>query len=592
MTCELTLDAAKIRGLRNSAGNLSRIILEGTVSDCSRLKGSIRQAPDIYAELGETVFVITDGIWSVDFSSLNYPFQCGREIDIEVSCDDPGSDCEVRQTVFLNCDEAVCPSYSLIELRQDELCDDCGYRDVTFKFRVTPGSRSDISAMVYYVNSAGTIVEVIREPVLAGVPKEISTTFKVEGGWSGNILVREPSMDACPAIGWWIDVGDCTKSKCPEVSGFSVTPEMCSDGRRKRTLSVRVDPGMCTGFRCRWRFRDDLEQYSDWTNIFGSTIVRGLDYEYPFGSFTAVLEFEGRSECDRNFEIVAADDCECTLDRDLNITDIRIECGSQISRLHAHVRALSPVHVTLSHGVVPLHEETTTEFVFDRTMTLGEGVHNFTLKIDGHSECLKGFSKTVLPCSETPSTDEESDGCGTLRWAMVVAASLTILALIVSLCTRVPLLGWIQAIGWSVTAGLFLAWFLGCDNKPCKWGLLFAAQIAITVGYTTLYFSSCCLWLVLVSAGFMALGIRLFQQWKNECNYSQCRVKKEIASVIAGAVFPLISYLLIVFRGCANLYLGIGLSLIVAWYTRGAIFCIDRPNLPRPNITPNSTNKS
>lgn len=102
---------------------------------------------------------------------------------------------------------------------------------------------------------------------------------------------------------------------------------------------------------------------------------------------------------------------------------------------------------------------------------------------------------------------------------------------------------WAAAGLAAASAIALLIWAIFCPNKPCKYGLLLSAQIALGAGIGALYFAPCCPWLWAVGAGLILAGIAGIILWAKECRKTFCQVMAELAVVITVVIIPVLDWL-------------------------------------------------
>lgn len=139
----------------------------------------------------------------------------------------------------------------------------------------------------------------------------------------------------------------------------------------------------------------------------------------------------------------------------------------------------------------------------------------------------------------------EGFGCFGARVIMTIAAILAIVATALAICVPPPaaaVLAWIAASLGILAAIAAIFWGIFCP-KPCAWALLLAWQVSIGVGFTLLYFTTCCPQFWLIGLPLIATGIGLMFAWKRRCNMSTCAVLKELSIALSSVILPLLGWL-------------------------------------------------
>ncbi len=144
--------------------------------------------------------------------------------------------------------------------------------------------------------------------------------------------------------------------------------------------------------------------------------------------------------------------------------------------------------------------------------------------------CTPGDTPPVVPPAGEPPKEDLL--CGALRVLAVVSSALVLFLLALAWClSSLPL---VKAAGWLalVSAVLWvLYWLFSCD-KPCGVAKLSAAEALIAAGLAYLTYSACCTWqFLLLGFAFLALGLYLFYQWRDDCGYSECYAWAELAKL-------------------------------------------------------------
>ena len=148
--------------------------------------------------------------------------------------------------------------------------------------------------------------------------------------------------------------------------------------------------------------------------------------------------------------------------------------------------------------------------------------------------------------SETPGDnsggDGEGGGCIVARWAGVILLGISIAMFALIACVPAAATGLAIAGGIAAAAAalIFVLWAIFCDDKPCKWGLLFTWQATLIAGLTLIMFMDCCPTGAWVGGGMVAAALALMATWGKLCKVGECRLMAEASIAISTAVLPVV----------------------------------------------------
>lgn len=154
------------------------------------------------------------------------------------------------------------------------------------------------------------------------------------------------------------------------------------------------------------------------------------------------------------------------------------------------------------------------------------------------------FSVPVCGGSNGGGSEGEGGGCIIGRWLGVIffGAALALAALAVCLPVAATALGIAAAAALAVALIIFGLWAWLCDNKPCKWFLLFSWQAMLIAGLILILFMDCCPTGALVGAGMLAAAGALMATWAVQCKIGTCALMAEASVAVATAVIPLMNF--------------------------------------------------
>jgi PKD repeat protein len=387
-------------------------------------------------------------------------------------------------------------------------------------------------------------------PVTTTVPT-VSHVYSASGSFGASVDVSCPLTGGgtCFSIArTQVTVQPC--GGCPTVTGLTAAISGCAGpGVSTVTFAGTLTPAL-TGCSFLWAFGDGV--------TFVTPIPMAMHtYTVPGTYAVAVTAVcPGITPCATTTIAVDVPRC-CPLVTDVsaNVEDNECADGSSISATVSFSVITDPTSaagkciwdfddgsppvenlgLTAAHDyLAPGPHNVTVVYVADPAMFPACSPQTFTKSI------------TVPACPGTPPPPPpppEDAGCFALRAILIIAAILAGVSLLLAVCIPAPVLAWV-ALGFAIialVAGIFWWWF--CP-KPCLWGLLFAWQVALGIGYVALYFTLCChllLWWVGIPS--VVAGLTLAVVWKHRCNKTNCQLLKEIAVAISGVVLPLLGWL-------------------------------------------------
>ena len=278
--------------------------------------------------------------------------------------------------------------------------------------------------------------------------------------------------------------------------------------------------------------------------------TKTITHEYEIGVYTATLNV---SECTykQTFSVSECSTCEIVFG-----SEIAEECDEEsglrkvIFSVAGSKLCNNTVDGTLEFGdgteneQFTLTEENPTEII---EHNYAPGTYTASLSNTGCSEETEEEEIEIPECdviiSEEDSDDSEGGWCLVLRLLTALLGAFAIISGVLAICvpSAATALAWI-AFGLAVLAAIVgVFWGIVCDNKPCKYGLLLSGQIALGAGLVLLSLSACCnlgFWAGLAS---VLTGIGILYAWKEACDFSNCRLAREIAYIGSSIVIPLIS---------------------------------------------------
>ncbi len=534
MACSITITS--VTGIGPPGGIPSSIHVNGTAVDCEEVTVTANCGGGAFST---TVPVAADGSWTANLSvPLNAGCSCGKDIRIHVVCTaDPG--CFKDFSGAIECKRAEgCPEIALVASIGD--CNPDGTRAVTLAATIasaTPGA----AQFAFGDSALGAAF------VFPPASHTETHNYSPGGPYTATLSIILPT--GCPSAS--ITIGPLAECVCPEVTNLTATVPGCAGSGSSATVSFTgTVTGSPIGCTYHWDFGDGSPDVV--------TTAPSATHVYTSAGTFAVAVTLICGDCVRTTTVsVIVPPC-CPIVTDITISvDPANACADGAGRF---------ARITFTATTNPAGALGTFTWMFDdgsppQTTTAPTINHDyatpgtktiqvsFTPAIPG---CMAtSFSRTfsVASCGGTtpppPPPGGENGGCTGLRWAGVILAILAALCLYICIC--VPGAGtafcWVAA-GFAVASAILLGiWAFFCPNKPCRWGLLLASQIALGAGLGALYFATCCPWLWPVGAGLIIAGIAGMLTWREQCKKTWCQLFAELAVVITVVVIPVLSWL-------------------------------------------------
>jgi hypothetical protein len=176
-----------------------------------------------------------------------------------------------------------------------------------------------------------------------------------------------------------------------------------------------------------------------------------------------------------------------------------------------------------------------------------------------------------------PAGEGEGNGCSILRFLVVAAAIVAIIAALLMTCLPPAAYQALLAIaavagGLGLLGGIF--WAIFCP-KPCGIAILLLGQVTLGVGMGVLYFSLCCPLFLPIGSGLVAAGIGLFYWWARRCRKGVCDVAVQLLAALTGGIMPLLTYidLVPVLSACKNPVAAIVLGSVAIAVNAAVVAC-------------------
>jgi PKD repeat protein len=512
---------------------------------------------------------------------------CGQPVDVQASCDgDPA--CVADFAANLQCTQVPpppCQTEPSLSIAV-EGCIEVG-KVVTATFTVT--MMPPFAGCTYRWRFGD------GSPVVVTTVPTVSHVYTVAGTFQATVDIDCPLAQGgscATTVRAPVDVPSC----CPKVIGLTAmrNPPCAGPGISKVTFSGTLTPAL-TGCSFLWSFDDGTP------NITTPTPFVVHDYVAP-GIYSAAVTAicPGVTVCFITTITVHLPRC-CPVATDISWNlDGNKKCanGQGVSATVIFSAVTDPMQAagTYKWDFGDVSPPVTNPGPNATHAYAAPGSYN--VKVDYVPDSTKfpncppsSFPKAIVVPACTPgdivdpSDGGEGGGCFALRAIMVIAAILAGVSLLLAACVPAAASALLYvALACAILAfGAGLVWALFCP-RPCAWGLLFAWQVALGIGYAALYFSTCCAWLVGVGLPSLALGLTLAVVWKSRCKKTQCELLKELVVVLSGVVLPVLGWLGVIpgLSACTNTALVGALSTLIAALVIAAANCIPSASAAPP----------